>query len=384
MRYNFNGDQPLRELVWTDRGSPRTTPPLQGSPPAQEGVDPLSLRPPWGMGRCIGCHAISPDGKLMAFSIGGSDASSWALLNIGTTTLTDMIPTSPTPITSLMGDELLRRERMPNYATFTTFGPKSDLMVNMYRGKFTLRQLGATITVVRDDLFASILERKSDPFWSPDGMHFAFASYDPAGDPQASWRFNGDAKTGGQIWVASADATGPRDDAKLIVPRQAGVTSYYPAISHDGKLLVFNKSQCSGPMNPGGYGTGPCDGYDDITAQLWLTNPAGGAPAPLDRANGGLQNSNSWPRWSPDSGGFRGQQLYWVAFSSRRPYGVQVNSGAGTGAKPQLWFTAILVGNEFGGDPSHAPVWLPDQNLTQEVPTGNHVPQWVKFVVPIP
>jgi hypothetical protein len=93
-------------------------------------------------------------------------------------------------------------------------------------------------------------------------------------------------------------------------------------------------------------------------------------------------SSNSWPRWSPDNGIFRGQKLYWLAFSSRRAYGLQVNS-VGTSAKPQLWFAAILVGNEFATDPSRAPVWLPDQNLSVELPTGNHVPQWVKFVVPI-
>jgi len=378
MRYNFSGDTPLRELVWTDRGSPNTVPPFQESPPAQPGAEGTRS---WGAGRCIGCHAISPDGNLMAFSIGGSDASNWAILNIATTTLNELDPTASTA--PLPGLEALKRYRKANFATFTTFGPNSDLMVNMYRGKLTLHKVDPTLAVVRDDLFATATaERKSDPFWSPDGMHFAFTTYDLAQETQDS-KNNGDTKTGGQIWAATADATGPHEDAQLIVPRQSGVTSYYPAVSHDGKLLVFNQSQCSGPMNPGNYGTGPCDGYDDITAALWLTDPKGNRKTALAAANGGPQNSNSWPRWSPDSGGFRGQQLYWLAFSSRRPYGLQVNNGAGTGAKPQLWFTAILVGNEFSTDPSRAPVWLPDQNLSIEQPTGNHVPQWVKFVVQI-
>ncbi|MEP6655483.1 MAG: hypothetical protein ABJA82_19110 [Myxococcales bacterium] len=387
MRYNFGGDTPVRELVWTDRGTPKTTPPFQESPPAVDGTDPESGRY-WGAGRCIGCHAISPDGNLMAFSIGGSDASSWALLNIGSSTLNLLEPPAPPPTTT--GVEAQKPYRKGKFATFTTFGPKSDLMVNMYRGKLSMRQVDANLMVVRDNLFsAATMERKSDPFWSPDGMHFAFVSYDLGSDTQTS-RFNGDTKVGGQIWAATADVTGPHEDAKVIVPRQVGVTSYYPAISHDGRLLVFNKSQCSGPANPGNYGTAPCDGYDDITATLWLTDPDGGTPVPLNLANGGAAgagawptNSNSWPRWSPDSGGFRGQQLYWLAFSSRRPYGMQVNSGAGTGAKPQLWFSAVLTGKEFSTDPSHPPVWLPDQNLSIEQPTGNHVPQWVKFVVPI-
>ncbi len=386
MRYNFSGDTPVRELVWTDKGSPKTVPPFGESPPALPGTDPISGRPPWGEGRCIGCHAISPDGKLMAFSIGGSDASSWGILDIASITLFDLDPTPlpVPPMQPLSAIDLLKRHRRGNFATFTTFGPKSDLMVKMYRGKLTLLQVNPpSLAIVKDDLFATATpERKSDPFWSPDGLHFVFTSYDPAQDAQNTSRFNGDTKTGGQIWAATADSMGPHDDAKLIVARQTGVTSYYPAISHDGKLLVFNQSQCSGAMNPGNYGTGACDGYDDITATLWLTDPMGGKPTPLNLANGGPGNSNSWPRWSPDNGTFRGQRLYWLAFSSRRAYGLQVNS-VGTMAKPQLWFSAILVGNEFSTDPSRAPAWLPDQNLSIELPTGNHVPQWVKFVVPI-
>ncbi len=383
MRYNFGGDDPKRELVWTDRGSPRSTPAFQESPPAQPGTDPQSGRV-WGEGRCIGCHAISPNGKLMAFSIGGSDASSWAILNIESVTLNELDPAAS--MSPLPGLDALKRYRKGNFATFTTFGPASDLMVNMYRGKLTMRAVNTSLAMVRDDLFAAATtERKSDPFWSPDGAHFAFTSYDVNQGTQDS-KYNGDTKTGGQIWTATADPTGPHEDAKVIVPRQAGLTSYYPAISHDGALLVFNKSSCSGLMNPGGYGTAPCDGYDDITASLWLTNTSGTTPVELLKANGGTGNSNSWPRWSPDNGYFRGQKLYWVAFSSRRPYGLQVNAAAAN-AKPQLWFSAIVLGGEFqGGEPSHAPVWMPKQNLdeTNNNPTGNHVPQWVKFVVPIP
>jgi hypothetical protein len=117
----------------------------------------------------------------------------------------------------------------------------------------------------------------------------------------------------------------------------------------------------------------------------------GARPQRLDNANSGtMPYDNSWPRWSPDNGTFRGTKLYWLAFSSRRPYGLQVNNGATMSTKPQLWFAAVLVGGELTLDPSSPPVWLPNQNptpvgqLPNQTPTGNHVPQWVKVAVPIP
>ena len=82
--------------------------------------------------------------------------------------------------------------------------------------------------------------------------------------------------------------------------------------------------------------------------------------------------------------------MYWPAFSSRRPYGLQVNTGAAPSTKPQLWFAAVLVGGEVTAGPEPPPVWLPNQNptpvgqLPNQTPTGNHVPQWVKVAVPIP
>jgi hypothetical protein len=41
------------------------------------------------------------------------------------------------------------------------------------------------------------------------------------------------------------------------------------------------------------------------------------------------------------------------------------------------------VGGEFNGDPSFAPVWLPNQNPVPATPSGNHVPQWTPVVVPV-
>jgi hypothetical protein len=93
---------------------------------------------------------------------------------------------------------------------------------------------------------------------------------------------------------------------------------------------------------------------------------------------------SSWPRFSPDHGTFRGKRLYWIAFSSVRPYGLQLNQSGTT--VPQLWFAAVSVPEHESfdtGDPSFPPAWLPGQDPDPAAPTGNHVPQWVSTAVPL-
>ncbi|HEY5453728.1 MAG TPA: hypothetical protein VIQ54_33475, partial [Polyangia bacterium] len=153
----------------------------------------------------------------------------------------------------------------------------------------------------------------------------------------------------------------------------------------------FNQSNCGSDPDvnrataDSQYGNQSCDGYDDSTSTLWIVKPSPGATATrLDNANGPAGSGNSWPRFSPDKGNFRGDLIYWVAFSSRRAYGSQVNYNASPSAtKPQLWIAAVKTGEVIVGDPSWAPVWLPTQNPKQMSPQGNHVPQWVKVVVVI-
>jgi len=202
---------------------------------------------------------------------------------------------------------------------------------------------------------------------------------------------NGDMKRGGQIVIADGDPASIRDNARPLVPRANGVTNFYPSISNDSKLVVFNQSTCGSVPDvnrataDSQYGNQSCDGYDDSTSTLWIVKPSPGATATrLDNANGPAGSGNSWPRFSPDKGNFRGDLIYSVAFSSRRAYGSQVNYNASPSAtKPQLWISAVRTGENIVGDPSWAPVWMPTQNPKQMSPQGNHVPQWVKVVVVI-
>ncbi|HEY5145455.1 MAG TPA: hypothetical protein VII82_01745, partial [Polyangiaceae bacterium] len=219
---------------------------------------------------------------------------------------------------------------------------------------------------------------------------------------------NGNETPNAQIWIAPVNGT-TVGAATLLVPRVANATEYYPAISDDSALVVFNESSCAGPPSPGAdsYGQSPCDSYDDPSARLRLVAAGGGTPVELDRASGRTSGwpsadtwTNSWPRFAPSHGSFQGKTLYWLAFSSRRAYGATLAGSANGSTPPQLWFAAVAVdaSGTLTGDPSYAPVWLPQQNsATPEIladggtaqtlgasgtPTGNHIPQWVVQYVP--
>lgn len=400
-RYAFtvDGSDPTPLQVWTDDGGLNSDPPYQGSAAA---VNNNVVK-----GHCIGCHSISNDGKYMTLTIGGSaaDAANFALLDIGMQTLLNINPTAgndpnATPLQNPV--EYWKKYRMEQFATESAWGPNSDRIVSMFQSKLFLNTVsvnGTTATAARvspTQILPSWTEPyATDPFWSQDGTLFVFTSFaQPSFGIYNTSGLNGDMKKGGQIVIADANAEGIMDNARVLVSRGNNVTLGYPAISSDSKVVVFNESTClapgddTDPYRPNTpqtqYGKQSCDGYDDSTAKLWIVKPTGGASTLLARANGSGNLSNSWPRFSPDKGTFRGRDLYWVAFSSRRAYGSQVNTAGPASAKPQLWIAGLVQGGEFPPpDPSFSPVWLPAQNPNQNAPNGNHVPQWVKVAVVI-
>jgi Tol biopolymer transport system component len=283
------------------------------------------------------------------------------------------------------------------FVNMTTFSRDGSEMVNMAYGKLTLRTADATGTVISDNLFATTIstESMSHPFWSPDGSAMAFVSWAPGKyGAVAGQQVTGDMVQGAQIWIAPSDGKNFTGPPTLLVPRSpldaagnATYSSYYPSISDDGTWVVFDRSSCSGPADPiaTDWGAGACDGYNDYSAQLMLIAAAGGTPVLLANANGTQTWTNSWPRWSPDHGKFRGNTLYWIAFSSRRDYGLSLKGSTNGSTKPQMWFTAVVVDKTNPGkDPSFAPVWLPGQDPDPTGPRGNHTPAWTSVALPIP
>ena len=399
------GNNGASEIVRMDLSSPGKLPEVY-----MTNLDVAAYAPPLSGGwACIGCHAVSPDGTMLAITIGGASVqpdgsgSLFALVDVA----------SRKPVATRVADasgQLLTG----GFATFTTFSADGTSMVQELQGKLYARSATAALSS-QGPLFASMTESITQPSWSFMGDRLAFASWVPTlSTPHAydSKDLNGNETPGSQIWIAAASGASLGTPA-LAVPRVGGATEYYPAFTDDSRYVVFDESSCAGPPTPGadGYGASPCDGYDDPSARLRMVPAAGGAVLELDAASGRTSGwptagtfASSWPRLMPSHTTVtiagRSKTLYWVAFSSRRPYGATLAGSTDGTTPPQIWFAAIAVdpGGAASGDPSFAPVWLPQQNsATPEVladggtsqtlggdgtPTGNHVPQWVAKYVP--
>ena len=342
----------------------------KGAPPAQFFSNGES--PPLHDGTqtpCVGCHAISDDGRKMGMSFGGSDPSDFQLLDVAT----------KAPIA-------VRNTDPAGFATFSALSPHGDWVATSFRGELLVRSADASLAELATLASAATAgEALSQPFWSADGQKLAYVGWVP-GQNGASASSNGDVVRGAQIFVTELDGT-TVSTTSVVVPRTAGRSSYYPAISDDGQWLVFDQSRCDGPAGFHPYGNDACDGYDDASAQVFVAPIAGGTPVALARLNGSDTFTNSWPRWSPSHGSFRGKSIYFVAFSTKRPYGLRLAGSNDGSTPPQLWIAAVALepGEVPGpGDPSFAPVWLPLQDDDMDNPTGNHVPQWAAAALPIP
>lgn len=303
---------------------------------------------------CIGCHAISPDGYKMSLSKEGQ-ASALALVDI------EELATTTPPLQGLVEQ-------------YQAWSPDSRFFATT--GFSTQEGVLDTAIRVRDANSGEVVETidvggiATHPDWSSTGDRIYFTSV-PGALPSRG-------AAGGSISFverASGAWTGPFE----LVPAAPKKSRFYPSASPDGSVLVFDESSCF-TTEPGPE----CDGISDPNAKLWAVPAAGGAPVLLANANAVPPDApsqpsltNSWPRWAPfhsrrAEGG--SAAVYWLAFSSQRPYGLH-----GAPAQRHLvWMAAVDVDAVLAGEDGSFPAFLLPM---QDIATSNHVPQWTRKVV---
>ncbi|HEY0250706.1 MAG TPA: hypothetical protein VGC41_04235, partial [Kofleriaceae bacterium] len=160
------------------------------------------------------------------------------------------------------------------------------------------------------------------------------------------------------------DATNTFGAPTTLIPGDASGYNYYPSFSPDSQWILFTKTAAGN--------------YDNATAETWVVKADGSSPpiklALADTAAANL--TNSWPRWVPFSQTFgsAGESLFYLTFSSKRPYGQRIPGGG----RPQIWMTPFFPDRAAQGqDPTGAAFRVP----FQDVATNNHIAQWTQQVV---
>ncbi len=321
--------------------------------------------------QCVGCHAVSRNGKKMVAGVNGQHDGRIALVD-----LSSFYPTTRVPLV----------QNGARLSTFESWNPEGSRFVGVYGDQNATRFNLMLFDGSTGDLLGEISNTgtptnpASHPDWSADGKTIAFASVGIKNTLQRFYK--------GSIQVVSEQPGGSWSDPVVVAPSQSGKNRYAPAIAPDSSFLVYNESSC-----PSGAGDSNmnCDSESDPSARIWAARlHASAAPVELARANApgvmdgsSVDLSNGYPKWHPSvSRGAAGSpRLMWVAFASSRMYGLRKppdSIGGQNVTGSLLWMAAVDPDKLAAGeDPSFAAFPLPMQNLSG----SNHLPQWVAYPV---
>jgi hypothetical protein len=319
---------------------------------------------------CVGCHALSPDGRKVVASAGGQSDGHLLLWDI-------------------QNDMALQPYPLPQQSQFESWNADGTQFVGVYgdateKGPSNLMIFDGTSGAVVSTIDLGGL-RADHPDWNKNPQAtdtIAFTSIDPVAKTTDQRPANGAIdfiqETGGK-WGAP----------QTLVPQELGKNHYYPAIAPDGNLVVYDESTCTnGTAAMGQPADKSCDADTDATATIMFTSLQGQAPIPLANANGpGVADmgqtalTNSFPKWAPFIQQLDEQnKLIWLTFSSTRQYGLRTPptpaSTDETNKGTLIWMVGVMpkIG---GGDPSFTAFCLPFQDIT----TSNHIAQWTKVFI---
>lgn len=325
--------------VYYEHRTPGVPPRIYRIDPETGARDTVVANPPPDSagGRCIGCHALSHDGRYL-----------WADNDEGATTY-DLT-------TDLTGDPAPTRYPATGGASVASFDPSGRWYVGGSHARGGLGVFDATTgaPVPTEGLPG---DAAAYPSWSPDGTAIAYAfnvELAPAGDPQAGSPLSGDLflqpVTGdGPTFGAAA----PLHVAATLADRaEGGASDTHPTWSPDSRFVAFQ------------HGVGVWTHVVRNPGALYLISRDGAQLSRLDRASGGADGADShWPTFSPyTTDEAEGRRYYWMAFYTRRAYGNALAGTAGTDYR-QLWVAAIDADPTDGVDASSVPYWLPGQDI---------------------
>ncbi|QRO00922.1 hypothetical protein JRI60_18750 [Archangium violaceum] len=322
---------------------------------------------------CVGCHALSRNGKKVVAEVQGQNDGRLALVD-----LSNFTPASKTNIVSTSTDDK---------SIFESWNPDGSKFVGVYTdsgsNNHNLLLFDGT-TGKRTGVIANTgtqANPANHPDWSADGKTIAYTA---VGIRETNQRMGK-----GAIKAVTQQTGGAWSAPFTIVPAVSGKNRYYPAIAPNNSFLVYNESTCpTANTEKEKY----CNADTDPSAKMWAAKLQANAtpvelarinaPGPMDKGNTNL--TNSYPKWSPfvtRGSASESSQLMWTTFSSSRMYGLRQPPKGGDeypDSGTLLWMAAVEGGKlEKGEDPSYAAFALPFQTLN----TSNHIAQWAEYFV---
>jgi hypothetical protein len=284
-----------------------------------------------GATTCVGCHVVSRDGTRIAIGLDIPAPSPYKVFDVASKLMIYAQGTS-----------------FGGGSNFFSFSPDSKQIMTSNGVSIVLRN-AATGAAITDPLVA----KGAHPDWAPNGVKMVYAS--PATAPPCVG-FCGSTGVDSASLQTLTYSGGAWSKTPATLVAFGGQNNFYPTFSPDGKWVLFNRS----PSN--------ANSYDAKDAQVWVVSEAGGTPVRLATASTG---GDSWPKWAPAIQAYKGGQLMWLTFSSRRAYGLRLAKDA----QVQLWMVAFDP-SKASTDPSGPAFWLPFQDMG----SGNHIAQWVTNV----
>jgi hypothetical protein len=299
-----------------------------------QATPPEQFYPEAGQTGCVGCHAVSRDGSVVAYRRDGGN------MNYGNALEVAGLTKKLTENTQQWNFAAIHPDNADMFTTTTTGLHRTELATGVTTPLYTGGRIAhPDVAATGTAIVATSLTAGSEVYTSASSL--VVFDYDTT------------TKTVGA----------PR----TLVPQTGAAYPYYPSYSADSAWVMFNQAT-------GG------NSYDNVNAQLWVTRADGSVP-PIRLGQAEVAASyDSWPKWTPfvtaEPTATGSEQVMWFTVASRRPFGVR----SAASQKPQLWLAPFYPERALAGQPASGPaVRLPFQVLTQ----GNHIAQWTEEIVVI-